>query len=164
MSGPIGVIGFGGNPRKYFNRLAVGNLNTNAGVDIRDVANQFGALFFKEHSAESNLGNANRTLAIYPGLTQFYSYNLFKGWFMKESPDNLIKGTIPDALYPFEWDYSIRYDDGCSTGQNNGLQGAWVITVSLYFDLFNVPEAAFGDTYSELNDFNGIIGYEMTAA
>ena len=163
MSGPIGVIGFAGNPRKYFNRLATGNLNTNAGVGIRDVANQFGALFFKEHSAESNLGNANRVLACYPGLSQFFHYNMNRGPFAKQDVDNYIKGTMPDAIYPFEWDFDLFFDRNCTRKGNTGLQGSWVARIWLYFDVFNVPEAAFGDVYSDLNDFNGVVGYEMTA-
>jgi hypothetical protein len=159
MAGPLAVLGLG-NARKYFNRLAVGNLNTNAGVDIREVANQFGALFYKDHSTLASLGGANKVLAVAPGLTQFFGYNLFKGVFVKETPDSLIKGTMPDAIYPFDWDYKIEYDKGCTNG--NGLQGAWVVTVFKYFDLFTVPERAFGDTYGELNDFNGIVGYNIT--
>lgn len=161
MSGPLAVIGLG-NARKYFNRLAVGNLNTNAGVDIREVANQFGALLFKDQSATANLGAANNVLAVYPGLTQFYGYNLYNNVFIKDSPDNLIKGTMPDPIYNFSWDFKISYDKNCDSG--NGLQGAWVIEVFKYFDLFTVPEDAFGDTYGELNEFNGIVGYTLTSA
>ena len=162
MTGPIGLIGFSGNPRRYFNRLATGNLNTNAGVDIQEVAQQFGALFFKEHSSTANLGNANRVLAFYPGLTQFFSYNLNRGYFAKQVTDSYIKGVMPDALYPFDWDFDMFFDRNCTRKGNTGLQGSWVVRIWLYFDVFNVPEAAFGDVYSELNDFNGVVGYEMT--
>lgn len=161
MNGPLAVVGLG-NARKYFNRLAVGNVNTNAGVDIREVAAQFGGLLFKDQAASTALGGANRVLVFYPGLSQFYGYNLYKGAFVHESPNNLIKGTMPDSIYPFDWDFRIKYDDNCDTG--NGLQGAWVVTVFKYFDLFTVPERAFGDTYGELNDFNGIVGYDITSA
>jgi len=162
MSGPIGVIGFGGNPRKYFNRLAVGNVNTNAGVDVADIARRFGAVFFHDYSTETNLGDANRLLAFYPGMAQFFHYNLNGPDFAKETPNSLIKGTMPDPIYPFSWDYDIQYDNQCT--ENGGLQGAWTVRVWLYFDVWNVPEQAFGDTYGELNDFNGVVGYEMTAA
>jgi hypothetical protein len=161
MSGPLAVIGLG-NARKYFNRLAVGNLNTNAGVNVAEIASQFGGLLYKDQSAAVNLGGANRVIVAYPGLTQFYGYNLFKGVFAKETPDNLIKGVMPDSVYPFEWDYSIRYDSGCVG--SNGLQGAWVVTISKYFDLFTAPSAAFGGVYSELGDFNGLVGYNITSA
>ena len=161
MQGPLAVVGLG-NARKYFNRLAVGNLNTNAGVDVREMAAQFGGLLFKDQAASSALGGANRVLVFYPGLTQFYGYNLYKGAFVHESPNNLIKGTMPDPIYPFDWDFKIRYDDNCDTG--NGLQGAWVVEVFKYFDLFTVPERAFGDDYGDLNEFNGIVGYNITTA
>ena len=49
------------------------------------------------------------------------------------------------------------YDDNCTGG--NGLQGAWIGRVLTYFDLWTVPENAFGDVYGDLNDFNGILGY-----
>jgi hypothetical protein len=162
MSGPVAIIGQGGNSRKYFNRLAVGNLNTNAGVNIQDVAQQFGGIYFQDQSATVGLAGANKVIAAYPGLTQFYGYNLYKGVFSKNSPDNLIKGTMPDPIYGFDWDFKISYDDGCDSG--NGLQGAWVVTVFKYFDLFTVPSDAFGDTYGELNDFNGLVGYTLTSA
>ena len=161
MSGPLAVLGLG-NARKWFNRLAVGNLNTNAGVDIREVAAQFGGLLFKDQAAASVLGDADNVLTVYPGLTQFYGYNLYKDGFVKESPDNLIKGTMPDPIYNFDWDFKISYDSNCDSG--NGLQGAWVVEVFKYFDLFTVPEDAFGDAYGELNEFNGIVGYNLTSA
>jgi hypothetical protein len=161
MGGPISMVGLG-NARKYFNRLAVGNVNTNAGVDIVEIANQFGGLLFKDQFASSALGGANRILALYPGLTQFYGYNLYNGVFAKETPDSLIKGTMPDSIYNFSWDYKIRYDDQCDSG--NGLQGAWVVEVFKYFDLFTTPAGAFGGSYSELAEFNGIVGYDLTSA
>jgi len=109
MQGPIGVIGFSGNPRKYFNRLAVGNLNTNAGVNVADIAQQFGALFFQDYSSTANLGNANRILAFYPGLAQFFNYDVFGGVFAHESPGGVsrIRGSIPDTIYPFNWSNEI---------------------------------------------------------
>jgi hypothetical protein len=160
MGGPVAIVGLG-NARKYFNRMAVGNVNTNAGVDIVEIANQFGGLLFKDQSTTTNLGGANRVLAIYPGLTQFYGYNLYNGVFAKETPDSLIKGTMPDPIYNFDWDYKIKYDDQCDTG--NGLQGAWVVEVFKYFDLYTTPAAAFGGSYSDLGDFNGIVGYNLTS-
>ena len=161
MSGPVAVIGKG-KMRKYFNRLAVGNVNTSAGTDIMEIANQFGQLLFKDDSTQESLGSADRILAVYPGLSQFYGYNMYEGVFAKNTPDNLIKGTMPDPIYPFDWDYSIEYDRQCAT--KNGIQGAWVVTVFKYFDLFTVPTDAFGGVYSELADFNGIVGYNVTQA
>ena len=163
MSGPIAIIGQAGNARKYFNRLAVGNLNTNAGVNIADVAAQFGALYFQDQSGLAQLGAANRVLAVYPGLTQIYGYNLYANEDMGlDSPDNRIETTMPDPIYPFDWDVIIEYDNNCDTG--NGHQGAWVVRVFKYFDVFTTPAAAFGDTYGDLEDFNGILGYTITAA
>jgi len=165
MTGPLALVGFSGNPRKYFNRLAVGNLNTNAGVNVADIARQFGALFFQDYSSTANLGNANRVLAFYPGLQQFFSYNTKAGEFGKSSPDNLISGVMPDTIHNFNWDFDISFDRQCT--ENGGINGAWVVRVWLYFDIFNIPEAAFGDTYcgsDGLNDFNGVVGYEMTNA
>jgi hypothetical protein len=164
MGGPIGIIGQGGasNSNKYFNRLSVGNLNTTAGIDMQAVAAQFGMLYFKDQSTTANLGTANRVLAIYPGLSQIYSYNLYLGDFARVSPDNAIKGTMRDPIYPFLWDYKITYNDNCSTG--NGLQGAWVVEVFKYFDIFLTPESAFGDVYGELDGFNGVLGYNITSS
>jgi hypothetical protein len=161
MTGPAAVIGLG-NARRYFNRLAVGNLNTNAGVNVAEIASQFNMLFYKDQAALSALGTSDRVLTIYPGLTQYFDYDLFNGEFIINTPDNLIKGTMPDPIYPIMWDYILKYDDGCSSG--NGHQGQWVGRVFKYFNLFTVPERAFGDTYGELNDFTGIVGYNITSA
>ena len=161
MTGPWAMIGLG-NARKYFNRLAVGNVNTNSGVNLQEVASQFGGLLYKDQVAGTTLGGANNVLVAYPGLTQMYGYNLYNGVFAKETPDSLIKGTMPDPVYPIMWDYKIRYDDGCDTG--NGLQGAWVVEVFKYFDLFTTPTDAFGNSYGDLAGFNGIVGYEITQA
>lgn len=163
MQGPIAVIGQGSVFRKYFNRLAVGNVNTNAGVNIADVAQQFGALYFQDQSATANLGAAARVLALYPGLSQIYGYNLFANEDMAlESPDNRIETTIADPIYPFAYDMIIEYDNNCSSG--NGIQGAWVVRLLKYFDIFTVPTDAFGGSYGELADFNGILGYNITNA
>jgi len=161
MTGPWALIGLG-NARKYFNRLAVGNVNTNSGVNLQEVANQFGGLLYKDQAAAGVLGDPDNVLVVYPGLTQLYGYNLYNGVFAKETPDSLIKGTMPDPVYPITWDYKISYDRNCSSG--NGLQGAWVVEVFKYFDLFTVPTDAFGDVYGDLNGFNGIVGYEITQA
>jgi hypothetical protein len=159
MTGTPSLIGLG-NIRKVFNRFAVGNLNTSAGIDFQEVAQQFGSILFKDQSILAQLGGANRVLAMYPGMQQFFSYNLFKGFFAQNVADLRIKGTMPDPIYPFEWDYILEYDDNCSTG--NGLQGAWTIRCLLSFDVWTVPSDAFGDTYGDLNDFTGIVGYNIT--
>lgn len=159
MVGTPALIGMG-NARRVFNRFAVGNLNTSAGIDFAQVREQFGSVLFKDQFAEDQLGAVNRVLAIYPGLTQFFHYNINKGFFAQNVADLRIKGTMPDPVFPFEWDYILEYDNNCETG--NGIQGAWTARVFCYFDLFTVPEAAFGDLYGELNDFNGILGYRIT--
>ena len=156
MSGEVGLIGLG-NARRYMNRLAVGNAN-DAGIDYREVAAEFGMLLFKDSDAASVLGDADYALAIYPGMAQFYQYNLFRGDFVLNH-GNLIKGTMPDPILPITYDYTLKYDDNCSTG--NGLQGAWIGRILTYFDLWTTPEDAFGDVYGDLNDFNGIVGYSF---
>lgn len=154
QGGEIGIIGKG-NARKYMNRLAVGGLN-DAGINYIDVAREFGIALFKDDDAASVLSGANNALVIYPGNTQFFQYNLFKGDFIQDFGDR-IKGTIEDPFFPITYDYILEYDKNCTTG--NGLQGAWIGRVLTYFDIWNMPEAAFGDVYSSINDFNGVLGY-----
>ena len=161
MTGDMGLIGLG-KARKYFNRLAVGSAS-DGGVDINSVFEQYGMVLFKDSDTTSVLGNADRILAMYPGLAQFYSYNFYSNSEAAHSVDGqIIKTTITDPVYPqIKYDYKLKYDDGCATG--NGKQGAWVGTISLDYDLFTVPEGAFGEGYSSnLNDFNGIVGYLVT--
>ena len=115
-------------------------------------------LLFKDSDAASVLGDADYALALYPGMAQFFQYNLFRGDFVLNH-GNLIKGTMPDPILPITYDYTLKYDDNCSTG--NGLQGAWIGRILTYFDLWTIPEDAFGDVYGDLNDFNGIVGYSF---
>ena len=158
--GTPAIIGLG-NARRYMNRLAVGNINDN-GIDYRAVAAEYGAILFKDHDAAAQLGNADNTLVIYPGAAQFYSYQLNAGADFILDDEKHIKGTMPDPVYPITWDFILKYDDECDTG--NGLQGAWTGRVFLNFDLFTVPEDAYGDVYGDLNDFTGIVGYKITEA
>ncbi len=153
----VAVIGKG-NARKYMNRLAVGNAN-DAGIDYREVASEFGMLLFKDDDAESALSGANNALVIYPGNTQFFQYNLFRGSDFIQDFGDRIKGTLPDPIWGerITYDYILEYDKNCTTG--NGLQGAWIGRILTYFDIWNIPEAAFGDVYSDINDFNGVLGY-----
>lgn len=164
MRGPVGIIGQGGvsNSNKYFNRLAVGNVNTNAGVDVQEIANQFNMVYFKDQATTANLGDANRVLAIAPGLTQMYGYNFYAGDNAIRSIDNVMQMTMPDPIYPINWDVQIRYDQNCTNG--NGLQGSWVVEVFKYFGVFTTPSDAFGGEYGDLNGFTGILGYEITSA
>lgn len=147
-----------GNARKYMNRLAVGNAN-DAGIDYREVAADFGMLLFKDDDAESALSGANNGLVIYPGNTQFFQYNLFRGSDFIQDFGDRIKGTLPDPIWGDRliYDYILEYDKNCTTG--NGLQGAWIGRILTYFDIWNVPEDAYGDVYSDINDFNGVLGY-----
>lgn len=153
----IAVIGKG-NARKYMNRLAVGNAN-DAGIDYREVASEFGMLLFKDDDAASVLSGANNALVIYPGNTQFFQYNLFRGSDFIQDFGDRIKGTLPDPIWGerLMYDYILEYDKNCTTG--NGLQGAWIGRILTYFDIWNVPEDAYGDVYSDINDFNGVLGY-----
>ncbi|MEE9572784.1 MAG: hypothetical protein V3W20_07050, partial [Candidatus Neomarinimicrobiota bacterium] len=150
----VGIIGKG-NARKYMNRLSVGNAN-DAGIDYREVANEFGMLLFRDDDAASVLSGVDNALVIYPGNTQFFQYNLFRGDFIQDFGDR-IKGTLEDPIMPITYDYILEYDKNCSTG--NGLQGAWVGRILTYFDIWNMPEDVFGDVYSDINDFNGVLGY-----
>ena len=124
--------------------------------------NQFGMALFKDHATTAALGAADRVLAIYPGLTQFFQYNLYNGDFAVEVGGNyLLKGTMPDPVFPIQWDYIVKYDDGCSTG--NGHQGSYTFRFHAHFGVWIIPELAWGDTYCDLNDFNGIVGYNIQA-
>jgi hypothetical protein len=162
MSGDMGLIGLG-KARKYFNRLAVGSAS-DGGVDINSVFEQYGMVLFKDSDTTNVLGTADRILAMYPGLAQFYSYNFYSNSEAAHSvAGDIIKTTITDPIYPqIKYDYKLKYDDGCLTG--NGRQGAWVGTLTLDYDLFTVPEEAFtSGSYSDnLNGFNGIVGYNVT--
>ena len=153
----IGVIGKA-NARKYMNRLAVGNAN-DAGIDYKEVANEFGMLLFKDDDAASALSGANNALVIYPGNTQFFQYNLYRGDDFIQDFGDRIKGTLPDPIFGerLMYDYILEYDKNCTTG--NGLQGAWIGRILTYFDIWNVNEDAYGDVYSDINDFNGVLGY-----
>ncbi len=159
--GEPAAIGLG-NMRKVFNRFSVGNVNTDAGLDWRDVASQFGMMFYRDQFAPTNLAGANRVLFCYPGLQQFYHYNLNRGFFDQQTPDLRIKGTMQDTVYPFEWDYILAYDSGCATG--NGIQGSWTLTLFCYYDLWTPPTNAWGGAGTELEDFTGIVGYDITQA
>jgi hypothetical protein len=159
MAGNVALIGLG-KARKYMNRLVVGS-GADGGYDVSDIMSNFGMALYKDHATTSALGDADRVLAIYEGLSQMFTYNLNRGVFAMEVTNTHIKGTMPDPVLPgLTYDYILKYDDNCTTG--NGLQGAWVGRVFAYFDLWTVPEDAFGDTYGRLNDFNGIVGYKIT--
>jgi hypothetical protein len=161
-TGDIDIVGLG-NARRYLNRLAVGNAN-DAGIDYRLVAQEFGMRLWKDSYTTSTLSDANRVLAFYPGSAQMFNYNLYaSGDFTPQIGDVAIKGTLTDPIFPgIQYDYQLRYDDNCSTG--TGQQGAWVGRLWTYFDLWTIPEDAFGDVYNGLNDFNGIIGYRMLSS
>lgn len=160
--GQPAVIGLG-KMRKVFNRFAVGNVNTDAGIDFREVADQFGMVFYKDQFTNQQLASPDRVLLCYPGLQQFYNYNVNRGFFDQNVTDLRIKGTMPDSVYPFEWDYILSYDDGCGSG-GNGIQGKWTMQLFSYFDLWTPPSDAWGGAYGELNDFTGIVGYNVTQA
>ena len=161
MNPPVGIIGLG-KARKYMNRLSVGNVN-DGGVDVGEVMSEFGMALFKDQDVLASLGGADRVLALYKGMQSFFNYNLYSGSdFDQFTPDFATKSTIPDPVYGYNLDFKLKYDDGCDTG--NGLQGAWTGSLFTYFDLWTVPEDAFGDEYGDLNDFNGIVGYDITQA
>ncbi len=164
MGGEAAIIGLG-NARKSFNRLAVGNVN-DGGVDFSEVRNQFGMLLYKDQFTTQIQGSsgANRVVVAYPGLAQFFHYNYYRNSdIANTTPDLSIKTTIQDSVYPITYDFHLKYDDGCSTGNP---QGYWVGQIFLYHDLWIAPEDMFGNQgYSNnLQDFNGLVGYDITQA
>ena len=160
-TGEAGILGLG-QARRYMHRLAVGNVN-DMGIDYREVMDQFGMALFKDHHTLAALGGADRILAIYPGLVQFFQYPLYEGDFAIEvGNDYFAKGTIPDPVLPMTWDFIVKYDDGCSSG--NGHQGSYTWRFFAHYDVYIPPEEAYGDTYCDLNDFNGIVGYNVTTS
>ena len=161
QNGPFSIVGLG-LAREYFNRLDVGNVMS-GGIDYRDVMSQFGMAFYKDHFTTTALGAADRVIVASPGLSQFYQYNLYAGNdFSKDVAikDLLVRTTIQDPIYPIRYDLIIDWDKNCTNG--NGHNGAWTFRLFTFYDLWTIPEKAFGDTYGELNDFNGLCGYLIT--
>ena len=158
--GEVAIIGLS-NSRRVFNRLAVGNIQ-DKGIDFADVNAQFGMSLYKDSWTPTVHGTANkdRVLAMYAGLSQFYQYNYYANSLAHSTPDLSIKTTIQDPIYPITYDFHLKYDDGCST---NNPQGFFVGQLFVNFDLWQVPEGAFGEGYTNnLTDFNGIVGYNIT--
>jgi len=160
MVGTAGIIGLG-NARRYMNRLSVGNVNS-GGFDVRNIDSEFGMALFKDQQTTAVLGDADRVIVSYAGTSNFYNYNLFNGDFDLNTPDLAIRTTMRDAIFPFDWDFILKYSDECSTG--NGLQGEWTGRILTYFDLWIAPDTAFGEPYGDLVDFNGQVGYRITQA
>lgn len=162
MNGPFGMVGLG-EARRYFNRLEVGSVFSDGGIDFSEVFNLYNMAFFKDHFTTASLGGANRVLVFVPGLTQFYQYVMYAGMDLQfNDQDDFIRTTFPDPIYPaITYDYIIQRDDGCDSG-HKGRLGVWTHRLFTYFDLYTVEEEAFGDTYGALNDFNGIVGYNIS--
>ncbi len=160
MGGAIGILGLG-NARKYDHRLNVGGPNE-GGVQVDQVDTQFGINVFKDSQTTAVLGGANRVIASYANSSAFFNYNLFGPDFSLDTPDLAIRTTMRDAVYPFNWDFILKYSDECSTG--SGLQGEWTGRILNYFNLWIVPDLAFGEPYGPLGDFNGNVGYNITQA
>jgi len=160
MTGTIGVLGLG-LARKYMNRLMVGNI-ADGGFDVREIASQFGMALFKDQHTTTALGAADRVIASYANTSAFFNYNIFGPDFALDTPDSSIRTQVRDAVYPFNWDFILKYSDECSTG--NGLQGEWTGRILTYFNLWIVPDLAFGEPYGDLGDFNGQVGYLITEA
>lgn len=164
MNGPFSIVGLG-EYRRYFNRLVVGSVFSDGGIDFTEVMSTFGMGFFKDHFTTASLGGANRVLVFTPGLSQFYQYTMYAGVDLQHRDEgDFIRTTFSDPIYPMiNYDYIIQYDNGCDGG-HKGRMGVWTHRLFTYFDLYTVPEEAFGDTYGDLNDFNGIVGYNITEA
>ena len=162
MFGDAAIIGLN-NGRKVFNRLAVGNLQ-DGGIDFGTVNDQFGMSLFKDSWTNTVHGTANkdRVLVMYPGLSQFYQYNYYRGGIGENTTGLSIKTTIQDPIYPITYDFHLKHDDGCGT---DNPQGFYVGNLFVYFDLWQAPEEAFGEGYTNnLTDFNGVVGYDITQA
>ncbi|MFY0654984.1 MAG: hypothetical protein JXQ96_23335 [Cyclobacteriaceae bacterium] len=162
MFGDAAIIGLN-NGRKVFNRLAVGNIQS-GGIDFASVKDEFGMTLFKDSWTNTVHGNAgkNKVLAMYPGLSQFYQYNYYNGGIGENTTGLSIKTTMQDPIYPITYDFHLKHDDGCST---NNPQGFYVGNLFVYFDLWQAPEEAFGEGYTNnLTDFNGTVGYNITQA
>ena len=153
MFGDTAIIGLN-NGRKVLNRLAVGNIQS-GGIDFSEVQSQFGMTFFKDSWTNTVHGteNKNRVLAMYPGLSQFYQYNYYRGGIGESTQGLSIKTTMQDPIYPITYDFHLKHDDGCGT---DNPQGFYVGNLFVWFDLWQAPEEAFGEGYTNnLSDFNG---------
>lgn len=156
------VIG-SNNMRKVINRLNVGDTAA-GGLNYGAVQAAYGVEFYNDSWTTTNFGAStpNRVIACYPGLQQFYSYNFYQaGGYDKEA--TMQKTVMADPVFPgIKYDVSLKWDDGCS---GNDPQGYLVGQVFIYFDLWTPPADAFGDGYTQnLNDFTGIVGYNITSA
>jgi hypothetical protein len=163
MIGDPALIG-SNNTRKVVNRLQVGDV-ASGGINFAGVATGFGMDFFNDSWTNTvhTVANKQRLLAVYPGLAQYYQYNFFKGGLYEDKSGVSVKTTMTDPLFPgITYDVHLKHDDGCST---NNPQGFLTGSVFVYYDLWTAPEGAFGEGYTQnLNDFTGIVGYNITQA
>ena len=163
MIGNPALIG-SNNTRKVVNRLQVGDVAA-GGINFAGVATGFGMDFFNDSWTNTvhTVANKQRLLAVYPGLAQYYQYNFYKGGIYDDKSGVSIKTTMTDPLFAgITYDVHLKHDDGCST---NNPQGFLTGSVFVNFDLWTAPEGAFGEGYTEnLNDFTGIVGYDITQA
>jgi len=157
INSPISVVG-SGLFRQFMNRVNIGAVN-DGGIDFAQIADEYGQIFYRDNNTTTALGNKDYVLAIAPGFVKMYHYNFNQGQFEFRISDTDFKGTMPDPVYPFMYDYDISYDKGCDTG--NGIQGGWTLRVWCWYDLFTLPDDAFS-VYDELEGFNGIVGYDVT--
>jgi hypothetical protein len=151
------------NMRKVVNRLRVGDTAA-GGLNYGGVNTAYGVNFYNDAWTTANMGAADKdqVIACYPGLQQYYAYNFYvAGGYDKEA--TMQKTVMADPIYPgIKYDVSLKWDDGCDGGDP---QGYIVGNVFVHFDLWTPPEDAFGEGYStNLNDFTGIVGYDITQA
>ena len=161
--GKPGIIG-SHNGRKVVHRLGVGDTQS-GGINFGGVETGFGMDFYNDHFTNTVQGTANkqRVLAMYPGLAQFYQYNFYKGGLYDDKSGVSVKTTLADPIFPgITYDVHLKHSDGCS---DNDPQGKLVGVVFVNFDLWTVPEEAYGEGYGDnLSDFTGIVGYNITQA
>lgn len=163
MIGDPGLVG-SYNIRKVVNRLNVGDVAA-GGINFGGVSTQFGMDFYNDSYTATVHGSSekDRVLAMYPGLQQYYQYNYYRGGIYDDKSGVSIKTTMPDPVFPgITYDVHLKHNDGCGT---SNPQGFLTGIVFVYFDLWTPPQEAFGEGYTEnLNDFTGIVGYDITQA
>lgn len=140
-------IGFSGRPiligsgklRSYVNLTNHGCCNA-SGID-NGTAGDFD--YFNDRFVGGITGNADDFIGLAPGNVQLLTYNKYKGDYVKRN-DSFVKTTIIDPFTGLELDMRWKYND---------CDEVWILTFSLYHELFFLPANAFatGDDYEGVN-------------